>query len=92
MNNTPNIDKIHCIPSTGNSISILTKKINPESQYVVSTNIDHTADAGALRIIISCATHHNLWLYFYDVSNTFQTNGIEDPSKRHYLSLPPLFK
>ena len=51
-----------------------------------------TANADALRIVISWADPHILWIYFYDVSNAFQTNVIEDPSKRHYLSLPPLFK
>ena len=28
----------------------------------------------------------------YDVSNTFQTNVIDDPSKRHFLRLPPLYQ
>ena len=55
------------------------------------TSYGSTADDDALRIIISRTTLHNLRLYFYDVSNVFQTNIIEDPSKRYYLSLPPLY-
>ena len=29
--------------------------------------------------------------YFIDADNAFQTNFIEDPSSRHYLSLPPYY-
>ena len=64
----------------------MTEGIDFENSYTSTT------DADALRIIISRAAQHNLWLYFYDVSNAFQTNVIEDPSKRHHLSLPPLYK
>ena len=30
-------------------------------------------------------------LYFVDISNAFQPNVIEDPSKRHFISLPPMY-
>ena len=66
--------------------SRMTKDIDFENSYTP------TSDTYILRIIVSRADVHNLWLYFYDVSNAFQTNVIEYPGKCHYLSLPPLYK
>ena len=51
-----------------------------------------TSDADSFRLIIALASSKGYWLIFYDVSNAFQTNVIDDPSKRHYLRLPPLYQ
>ena len=50
-----------------------------------------TSDVDYFRIIIVLSSSKEYWLIFYDVSNTFQTNVIEDPSKSHYLRLQPLW-
>ena len=51
-----------------------------------------TSDADSFRLIIALASSKVYLLIFYDVSNAFQTNVIDDPSKRHYLRLPPLYQ
>ena len=47
-----------------------------------------TSNADSFRTIIALAASKKYWLTFYDVNKSFQTNVIEDPSKRHYLCLP----
>ena len=51
-----------------------------------------TSDADPFRLIIALASFKGYWLIFYDVSNAFQTNVIDDPSKRNFLRLPPLYQ
>ena len=53
---------------------------------------DPTTDTDSLRLVIALAAQDYLDLIFFDVSNTFQTNVISDPAKRHYLSIPPLYQ
>ena len=51
-----------------------------------------TSNADYFLIIIALTSSKGYLLIFYDVSNAFQTNVIEDPSKSHYLRLPPLYQ
>ena len=66
--------------------SRMTEGVDFENSFVSTTDVD------VLRIIISRVALRNIWVDFYDVSNIFQTNVIEDPSKRHYSNLPPIHK
>ena len=50
------------------------------------------SDADSFRSIIAIAASKKYWLTFYDVNNAFQTNIIENPSKRQYLHFPPLYQ
>lgn len=50
-----------------------------------------TSDVDSFRIIIALAASKKHWLIFYDIVNLFQTNIIEDPTKRYYFRLPPLY-
>lgn len=50
------------------------------------------ANKDSLRLVIALAAQDCLDLIFFDVSNTFQNNVISDPTKRHYLSIPPLYQ
>ena len=59
----------------------------------IDNSYNPTANADALRTVISWAAPHILWIYFYDVFNAFQTSALNPPppSKHHYLSPPPLY-
>ena len=48
-------------------------------------------DRPHLYFMIVIATAEDMIFYFVDTSNTFQTNVVEDPDKRHFISLPPLY-
>ena len=48
-------------------------------------------DGPHLYFMIAIATAEDMIFYFVDISNAFQTNVMEDPDKRHFISLPPLY-
>ena len=50
----------------------------------------HVADTYSILLIFNIAAMLSLRLYFYDISNAFQST-VKQAAERHYINLPPLY-
>ena len=66
--------------------SRMVEGIDFENSYAPTNDID------SFRTIGVFAVQFNLWFYFFDAENSFQTNVIDNSTVQKYISLPPLYQ
>ena len=64
----------------------MTEGVDFKKLYLSTTGSD------LFRMTIELSALEKMILYFIGAANAFQTNMISDHNKRHYVSLPSLYK